>query len=114
MGELEKKKKEEARRKDRFFDLVDQKKLTPPVEDNRKPGDPNPPEIKEKVNQDMLKTLIDEMGFEEMNSEKALFKTDNQGVEFAVNWLAEHGEDADIDLPMLPPPVAPPPKPKMS
>merc|ERR1711862_699557 len=83
-------------------------------EDNRKPGDPNPPEIKEKINKEMLKTLMDEMGFDEMKAEKALYKTDNQGVEFAVNWLGEHMEDADIDLPMLPPAPVLPPKPKMS
>merc|ERR1711976_461284 len=28
-------------------------------------GDPNPPEIKEKVNKDMLKTLMEDMGFTE-------------------------------------------------
>jgi len=84
-----------------------------PVVDERKPGDPNPPEIKENVKAELVKELI-EMGFDEMKAEKALFKTDNQGVQFAVNWLAEHENDADIDLPLLPPPKAPPPKPKMS
>jgi len=82
------------------------------VPDDRKAGDPNPPEIKEKVNQELLKQVI-EMGFSEMKAEKALFKTDNAGVEFAVNWLAEHAEDADIELPLKPQPVVPA-KPKMS
>jgi len=81
-----------------------------PAEDTRKPGDPNPPAIKEKVNQDLVKQIV-EMGFSEMRAEKALYKTDNAGLDHAVNWLAEHAEDADIDLPLLAPP---PPKPKMS
>lgn len=78
--------------------------------DDRKIGDPNPPEIKEMINQDLLKQVM-EMGFTEVRSEKALYKTDNASLEHAVNWLAEHAEDADIDLP-LPKPAAP--KPKMS
>lgn len=84
--------------------------------DERKPGDPNPPEVKEKINQDLLKQVM-EMGFDEMKAEKALFITDNQGVEFAVNWLGEHSEDADFELPLKKPKPAPPPppeKPKMS
>lgn len=78
--------------------------------DERKVGDPNPPEIKEKVNQDLCKQVM-EMGFSELRAEKALIMTDNQGLEFAVNWLGDHGEDADIDLPLKKPPA---PKPKMS
>lgn len=84
--------------------------------DDRKPGDPNPPEVKEKVNQDMLKEVM-EMGFSELKAEKALFLTDNQGVQFAINWLGDHGEDADIELPLKKPKPKPPPppeKPKMS
>jgi len=84
-----------------------------PVEE-RKIGDPNPPEIKEKVNKELLNQLINDMGFSELRAEKALYKTDNAGIEHAVNWLAEHGEDADIDLPLPKPGVEPPPKPKMS
>lgn len=78
--------------------------------DDRKVGDPNPPEIKEKINQDLLMQVM-EMGFSELRSEKALYKTDNVSLEHAVNWLAEHAEDADIDLPLLKPA---PVKPKMS
>jgi len=81
--------------------------------DDRKPGDPNPPEIKEKVNQELLKQVV-EMGFDEMKAEKALYKTDNASLEHAVNWLAEHEKDADIDLPLKKPPPPPPEKPKMS
>merc|ERR1711972_87970 len=87
--------------------------MTEAPPDDRKPGDPNPPEIKEKVNQDLVKQIV-EMGFEEMKAEKALYKTDNASLEHAVNWLAEHAEDADIDLPLLKPPPPPPEKPKMS
>merc|ERR1712060_705591 len=82
------------------------------VPDDRKVGDPNPPEIKEKVNQELLKQIM-EMGFDEVRAEKALYTTDNAGLEHAVNWLAEHGEDADIDLPLMKP-APPPAKPKMS
>ncbi|CAJ1365996.1 unnamed protein product [Effrenium voratum] len=81
-----------------------------PVVDDRKVGDPNPPEIKEKVRQDLLQQVL-EMGFSEVRAEKALYKTDNAGLEYAINWLTEHADDADIDLPLLKPP---PPKPKMS
>jgi hypothetical protein len=81
--------------------------------DERKPGDPNPPEIKEKVNQELLKQIV-EMGFDEMKAEKALYKTDNASLEHAVNWLGDHAEDADIDLPLKKPPPPPPEKPKMS
>lgn len=84
------------------------------AEERGQPGDPNPPEIKDKINQELLKQLMEDMGFPELRAEKALFKTDNCGVEYAVNWLAEHGEDADIDLPLPKPKLAPPPKPKMS
>jgi len=78
--------------------------------DDRKIGDPNPPEIKEKVNQDLLKQVM-EMGFTEVRAEKALIITDNTSLEHAVNWLGDHAEDADIDLP-LPKPA--PVKPKLS
>lgn len=83
------------------------------VPDDRKEGDPNPPEIKEKVNQDLVKQIM-EMGFSELRAEKALYKTDNAGLEHAVNWLSDHAEDADIDLPLLKPGPPPPEKPKMS
>merc|ERR1712176_475246 len=65
--------------------------------DNRQPGDPNPPEIKEKVNQDLLKDLM-EMGFSELRGEKALYKTDNAGLEHAVNWLTEDAEAKAFEL----------------
>ena len=33
------------------------------------------------------------MGFPRNRSEKAVFKTNNQGAEVAMNWLFEHMED---------------------
>lgn len=83
--------------------------------DDRKEGDPNPEEIKEKVNKELL-TQVMEMGFSELRAEKALYKVDNAGVEHAINWLSEHAEDADIDLPLKKPKAMPvvPEKPKMS
>jgi len=81
--------------------------------DERKPGDPNPIEIKEKVNQQFVKEIVD-MGFSEMQAEKALYKVDNASVEHAVNWLGEHSGDADFDLPLKKPAPVAPPKPKMS
>merc|ERR1712194_10959 len=83
------------------------------VPDDRKVGDPNPPEIKEKINQELLKQVM-EMGFSEVRAEKALYKVDNASLEHAVNWLGDHGEDADIDLPLRKPPPPVPVKPKMS
>jgi len=83
------------------------------VVDDRKLGDPNPPEVKEAVTRSLV-TEIMEMGFTELRAEKALFKTDNASLEHAMNWLADHAEDADIDLPLPRPGIIAPPKPKMS
>lgn len=82
------------------------------VPDDRKVGDPNPPEIKEKVNKELLQQLL-EMGFSELRAEKALFKTDNAGLDQGIQWLSDHAEDADIDLPLLKQSVQPA-KPKLS
>ena len=49
--------------------------------------------------QESVEQLV-EMGFTELRAQKALVKTSNAGVEPAINWLAEHLEDADIDEPM--------------
>ena len=39
------------------------------------------------------------MGFTEVKAQKALLKTANAGVS-PINWLADHGDDADIDAPI--------------
>ena len=41
-----------------------------------------------------------EMGFPEVRAEKGLWLTGNESLENAINWLAEHSEDADIDVPL--------------
>merc|ERR1712187_922104 len=83
----------------------------PEEPDTRQVGDPNPAEVKEFVNKELLQQLM-EMGFAEVRSEKALYLRDNN-LEHAVAWLGEHAEDADIDLPVKPKPKVPE-KPKMS
>lgn len=83
----------------------------PEEPDARQVGDPNPEEVKEFVNKDILPQLI-EMGFSEVRAEKALYLRDNN-LEHAVAWLGEHADDADIDLPLKPKPKVPE-KPKMS
>jgi ubiquitin carboxyl-terminal hydrolase 5/13 len=41
-----------------------------------------------------------EMGFIELHAQKAAINTNNQGVDQAMNWLFEHSNDPDIDLPL--------------
>ncbi|KAF4706175.1 hypothetical protein FOZ63_022512, partial [Perkinsus olseni] len=52
--------------------------------------------------------LTEGMGFPLVRAEKALYYSDNAGVENAVQWLGEHENDEDIDKPL------PAPKPQMS
>ena len=54
------------------------------------------------VTASFLKEMI-EMGFGEPRCTRALHFTDNASVEAAVQWLVEHGNDADIDEPLLVP-----------
>ncbi|KAF4718771.1 hypothetical protein FOZ62_029832 [Perkinsus olseni] len=68
----------------------------------------NPQNVKDMVNKDMLKELTEGMGFPLVRAEKALYYSDNAGVENAVQWLGEHENDEDIDKPL------PAPKPQMS
>lgn len=80
--------------------------------DTRQKGDPNPDEVKEFVNKEVLATLM-EMGFTEVPAEKALFLRENN-LEHAIAWLGEQNqEDPEYELPMKPKPkvVA---KPKIS
>eukprot|EP00927_Polykrikos_kofoidii_P016670 TRINITY_DN17551_c0_g1_i1.p1 TRINITY_DN17551_c0_g1~~TRINITY_DN17551_c0_g1_i1.p1 ORF type:complete len:612 (-),score=169.77 TRINITY_DN17551_c0_g1_i1:75-1910(-) len=96
------------------FDQADFESVWGNAEDDKpKAGDPNPPEIKEKVNREMVEAVMG-MGYSELRAEKALYKVDNAGVEPAVNWLLEHADDADIDMPCAKPGQMPPPKPKLS
>lgn len=52
------------------------------------------------VNQVLLSTLVDEMGFPKVRAEKALILTGNKGVEQAVEWCFQHADDVDIDEPL--------------
>lgn len=56
--------------------------------------------ISDKVNGDLM-TQLKDMGFPDVRAEKALWLTGNEDLEGAINWLAEHGDDADIDEPLL-------------
>jgi len=55
--------------------------------------------VTELVNKEIMAQLV-EMGFPEVRAEKGLWLTGNESLENAVNWLAEHSEDADIDVPL--------------
>ncbi len=52
-----------------------------------------------------LKAQLQDMGFSSNKALRALHFTGNANLEQAVNWLVEHGEDADIDDPLLIPKV---------
>jgi len=43
---------------------------------------------------------LKEMGFTRVRIERALVNTENGSLETAVNWLAEHGDDEDVDTPV--------------
>ena len=58
------------------------------------------------VTASFLKEMV-EMGFGEPRCTRALHFTDNASVEAAVQWLVEHGNDADIDEPLLVPKAKP-------
>eukprot|EP00397_Hematodinium_sp_SG-2012_P023491 GEMP01024408.1.p1 GENE.GEMP01024408.1~~GEMP01024408.1.p1 ORF type:complete len:380 (+),score=122.69 GEMP01024408.1:311-1450(+) len=74
----------------------------------------NPPFVKDKVNTELRDELIG-MGFLLVRVEKALYFCDNAGIPNAVQWLTDHEQDADIDIPLaVEQPAAAPDKPKMS
>jgi len=50
------------------------------------------------VDEAVLNQLI-VMGFPEIRCKKALIATGNNGVDMAMNWLLEHMDDPDIDMP---------------
>ncbi|XP_060570542.1 UBX domain-containing protein 1-like [Ruditapes philippinarum] len=54
------------------------------------------------MSEQMINSLL-EMGFPQNRAEKALAKTQFQGVQQAMEWLFAHEEDADIDVPMAEP-----------
>lgn len=54
---------------------------------------------KPKINQQDLENLLS-MGFPKVRCERAIFETGNSGTEAAMNWLLEHSEDPDIDIPL--------------
>lgn len=62
------------------------------------------------VSATLLKELM-EMGFGENRCVRALHFTDGAGVEAAVQWIVEHGEDVDVDeellVPRAPPKLTP-------
>lgn len=51
------------------------------------------------VNEELLSQL-QEMGFNELRSRKALLATGGQGLELAINWISDHQDDPDIDAPI--------------
>jgi len=59
------------------------------------PGAPPAPEI----NEEFVNMLMD-MGFPREACRKAVYHTDNQGVEAAMNWVFEHSQDADFAAPL--------------
>jgi hypothetical protein len=64
------------------------------------PADAGPKQrVTELVNKELMAQLA-EMGFPEVRAEKGLWLTGNESLENAINWLAEHSEDADIDVPL--------------
>lgn len=56
------------------------------------------------MNPELVKQL-EEMGFSANRASRALHFTGGENLEQAVNWIVEHGEDADIDEPLLVPKV---------
>lgn len=48
-----------------------------------------------------LRKQLEDMGFSANKAIRALHFTGTGSLEQAVSWLVEHGEDADIDQPLL-------------
>ncbi|CAD7941568.1 unnamed protein product [Amoebophrya sp. A120] len=82
------------------------------------PTDPDASEngawLKEKCNPSLV-TSLGEMGFGQIRSEKACYFTESASLEHAIQWMTDHENDADIDVPITQQPAAAAPaKPKMS
>ncbi|KAJ1921428.1 ubiquitin C-terminal hydrolase Ubp14 [Mycoemilia scoparia] len=65
-------------------------------EDSQPQQAPEPP--KAEIDEAALAEIMS-MGFPEVRCRKALIKTNNTGSEAALNWLFEHMDDPDIDVP---------------
>ncbi|KAH6581014.1 hypothetical protein BASA61_009275 [Batrachochytrium salamandrivorans] len=69
---------------------------------------PNETALPEDAGQGSLTTAFDQavleqlmsMGFPETRCKRSLMKTNNQGIDVAMNWLMEHMDDTDIDDPI--------------
>lgn len=59
-----------------------------------------PPPVQ--LNEEYVRNLVD-MGFPPEAAKKAVFFTDNQGMEQATNWVMEHIGDSDFADPFVPP-----------
>lgn len=84
------------------------KRLQPAPENSASAGDTKSAEksaatdndARLKVNQTLLKQMVDEMGFPKVRAEKSLILTGNKSLETAVDWCFEHADDPDIDQPL--------------
>lgn len=63
-------------------------------------GGSNANDSRLKVNEALVRQMVEEMGFSRVRSEKALIFTGNKSLEDAVEWCFEHADDADIDEPL--------------
>jgi hypothetical protein len=64
------------------------------------------PQVPVEVRPEMLTELLG-MGFGEARAARGLHFSGNSSIEGAINWLAEHEGDADLDEPLLVPKVLP-------
>lgn len=62
------------------------------------------PQVEPEVDAE-LQQQLEAMGFSANKAIRALHFTGSGNVEQAVNWIVEHGEDADIDQPLMVPKV---------
>ncbi|KAK3106047.1 hypothetical protein FSP39_011642, partial [Pinctada imbricata] len=64
------------------------------------PQEEDSPDVQ--LDEAVVAQLVD-MGFPLEGCKRAVFNTNNSGVEAAMNWVMEHMEDADFSLPFVPP-----------
>lgn len=65
------------------------------------------PQVEPPVSAELVAQL-EAMGFSRNKAVRALHATGTDSMEQAVNWIVEHGEDADVDTPLLLPKVGEP------